>query len=120
MSLSDLFVRTHFELRSIIGNRPMGIPRRLTTCFPRMYSMSTKTGAAYVISRSRHSLGVISDVLARSRRSGGPTRISVYLRRNFSNCTMTASHLRFVLEIERWVDIAQHLLVGFDDFFDFD
>jgi hypothetical protein len=54
----------------------------VTMFLPRIYSTSTRIGAAYVISRRRHSFGVISFNGLRSsnsRRSGVPTRMSVYL-----------------------------------------
>lgn len=81
MSLSLLLDRTHLELRSMIGKRPMVIPFLLILFLPLEYSKSTMIGAAYVMSRSRHSFGVTVEfhscrgfsIIPSSRRQGFPT-----------------------------------------------
>ena len=75
-------VRTHLLLRNIMGNRP----RQTFLCtmfFPRVYWIVTMIGAAYVMSRNLHSLGVTRLSIAESSsRSGKPTLMSVYLSQN--------------------------------------
>jgi hypothetical protein len=81
--LSVLPASRHFELRSMMGILPMRQFCLLIMDLPRTYLMSTLIGAAYVMSRNRHSFGVISFCglrSSKSSRSGSPTRISRYLR----------------------------------------
>jgi len=85
ISRSFLPASRHRLLFSMIGNLPIAMSRRRTTCLARVYTMSTLIGAEYVKSRRRHSLGVISFSGFRrsvSIRSGIPIRISVYLCRS--------------------------------------
>jgi hypothetical protein len=69
--------RPHFDDRSMIGMRP--IIRFLcgTTVFPFVYFTSTYTGAAYDMSRRRHSCGVTRFSIMSSFTDGGPTEMFV-------------------------------------------
>mmetsp|Transcript_38168 Transcript_38168/g.94672 ORF Transcript_38168/g.94672 Transcript_38168/m.94672 type:complete len:254 (+) Transcript_38168:2122-2883(+) len=68
-SSSLLPLRMHLLDRSISGMRPITMPPTpfllvlVTISFPRVYSTSTVTGAAYVMSRSRHCCGVMSSTM---------------------------------------------------------
>ena len=52
----------------------------VTISLPRVYSTSTVTGAAYVMSRNRHCCGVMSSTMKSSSTDGLPTWMLVYLR----------------------------------------
>ena len=76
-------VNMHLLLRSMMGMRAMRRLDRFTRELARRYSMSTRTGAAYVMSRRRHSLGVtrlgeyLTSSSCSSMRVGRPTRMPV-------------------------------------------
>jgi len=100
--LSVFPVSLHFELRNMIGSRPIAIPLRATTCLPRTYFISTRIGAAYVISLNRHSFGVTSLIGLRpssySTRSGSPIWISVYLDKRGQHTPQMFELIKLTLE----------------------
>lgn len=60
ISAGDKPASVQFELLSMIGILPIGRLFLTTLWFPLVYSMSTVTGAEYVMSLRRHSWGVVS------------------------------------------------------------
>lgn len=80
ISSAPLPLRLHRSLFNMIGRRPIMTPLRRITFLSLTYSISTLSGAEYVLSRNRHSIGVIEASpcpASWSDRVGRPTWISV-------------------------------------------